>query len=129
MAFISGISVAVSKAQGASLRCAVRPAGVSSFVGARVFAPVAVRAAKSAGPRMEFEVSEGVKYPLDLSIVALALFGWIVPSSLPAGIPLTEGTGLTQAFLASMQQNLAAFPKGPAADDPFWTLCTLWHVG
>lgn len=59
----------------------------------------------------------------------LALAGWIIPSSLPAGIPLTEGSGLTQAFFARITENLAQFPKGPAGDDPIWTLMTLWHVG
>ena len=78
---------------------------------------------------MEFEISEGVKFNVDISILALAIVGWVVPSSLPAGIPLTGGTGLTQAFLASMNSNLANFPKGPAGDDPFWLLMFLWHVG
>lgn len=78
---------------------------------------------------MEFEISEGVEFPLDLSILILAVLGWVIPSSIPAGIPLTNGTGLSQAFFASMNANLANFPKGPAADDPFWTLLFLWHVG
>lgn len=78
---------------------------------------------------MEFEISEGVSFNVDLSTLALAIVGWIVPSSVPAGIPLTDGTGLSQAFFASMNANLANWPKGPAADDPFWTLLFLWHVG
>ena len=80
-------------------------------------------------PRMEFEISEGVDYEISPAVIVLALIGWIVPSSLPAGIPLTNGTGLSQAFFASMNENLANFPKGPAADDPFWTLCFMWHIG
>lgn len=78
---------------------------------------------------MGWEISEGVEFDIDLSILFLAIAGWVIPSSIPSGIPLTEGTGLTQAFLASMNANLAAFPKGPSADDPFWTLMFLWHVG
>lgn len=78
---------------------------------------------------MEFEISEGVPFKLDVTVLALAIIGWVVPSSIPANIPLTEGTGLSQAFFNSMNANLAAFPKGPGGDDPFWTLMFLWHVG
>lgn len=76
-----------------------------------------------------FEISENTPFEINPVIIVLAFFGWVVPSSLPAPIALTGGTGLTQAFLASMNANLAAWPKGPAGDDPFWTLCFLWHVG
>lgn len=78
---------------------------------------------------MEFEISEGERFPLNLGVVALAFIGWILPSSLPAGIPLTEGTGLTQAFFARITANLANWPTGPAIDDPFWVLMALWHIG
>lgn len=79
--------------------------------------------------RMEFEISEGVEFDINPVVLGLAIIGWIVPSSLPSGITLTEGTGLSQAFFASMNANLAAFPRGPAGDDPFWLLMFLWHVG
>ena len=78
---------------------------------------------------MEFEISEGERFPLSLTVVALALVGWTVPASIPSKIPLLDGTGLTQAFLARVQANLAQFPKGPAMDDPFWVLMALWHLG
>jgi len=76
-----------------------------------------------------FEISENTPFEINPVIIVLAMVGWIVPSSLPAPIALTGGTGLTQAFLASMNANLAAWPKGPAGDDPFWTLLFLWHAG
>lgn len=76
-----------------------------------------------------FEISENTPFEINPLIIALSIVGWVVPSSLPAPIALTSGTGLTQAFLSSMNANLAAWPKGPAGDDPFWTLCFLWHVG
>lgn len=76
-----------------------------------------------------FEISENTPFEINPVIIVLSILGWVVPSSLPAPIALTSGTGLTQAFLASMNANLAAWPKGPAGDDPFWTLCFLWHVG
>lgn len=101
----------------------------SSFAGARTQAARVNVPAKRLSPRMEFEISEGVDFKLDLTIVVLAMIGWIVPSSIPAGIPLTNGGGLSQAFFASMNENLANWPKGPALDDPFWTLLVLWHIG
>lgn len=76
-----------------------------------------------------FEISENTPFEINPVIIVLSILGWVIPSSLPAPIALTSGTGLTQAFLASMNANLAAWPKGPAGDDPFWTLCFLWHVG
>lgn len=100
---------------------------VSAFRGSRVAAKPATKVVTT--PRMEFEISDGMNFEINPTIIALALVGWIGPSSLPAGIPLTNGTGLSQAFFASMNENLAAWPKGPGADDPFWTLCFLWHIG
>ncbi|CAN8067670.1 unnamed protein product [Agarophyton chilense] len=78
---------------------------------------------------MQFEISDGVEFELNPIVFALAFIGWVVPSSIPTSIPLTNGTGLTQAFFASIQENLAHWPKGPALDDPFWLLFTLWHTG
>lgn len=80
-------------------------------------------------PLCRFEISENTPFEINPVIIVLSILGWVVPSSLPAPIALTSGTGLTQAFLSSMNSNLAAWPKGPAGDDPFWTLCFLWHVG
>lgn len=125
MAFINAVPVA-SSARLSISRCAVRP---TIFVSTRV-APAPVKAATfKTAPRMEFEISEGIQFDLNPIVVVLALVGWIVPSSIPTNIPLTEGTGLSQAFFASMNTNLANWPKGPALDDPFWLLLVLWHVG
>jgi photosystem I subunit PsaO len=78
---------------------------------------------------MDVEVSEGVTYKINPAVLAISAAGWIIPSSLPAGIPLTGGSGLSQAFFASISANLASWPAGPSAQDPFWTLCFLWHIG
>ncbi len=99
---------------------------VSSFRGARVATPAMQ---KTNELRMGYELSEGIEFDANPIVVVLALVGWIAPSSIPTNIPLTHGTGLSQAFFESMNQNLANFPKGPAADDPFWTLLVLWHIG
>ncbi|CDF32153.1 unnamed protein product [Chondrus crispus] len=127
MAFISATPILASSVRYSRAACTVRPAALSSFTGQRAVLRASTPATNT--PRMGFEISEGVEFKLDLTILILAIVGWVVPSSIPAGIPLTEGSGLTQAFFASMNANLANFPKGPAGDDPFWTLLFLWHTG
>eukprot|EP00871_Galdieria_phlegrea_P005191 jgi/Galph1/5673/GphlegSOOS_G4342.1 len=62
-------------------------------------------------------------------VIVISLIGWTLPASIPSNIPLLKGTGLSQAFLASVQANLAAWPKGPALDDPFWLYMVIWHLG
>lgn len=100
----------------------------AAFVGAQVARRTAVPR-KVETPRMKFEISEGQEFDVSILTVFLALGGWIIPSSIPTSIPLTNGTGLSQAFFTSMNENLANWPKGPAMDDPFWLLMFLWHVG
>jgi len=119
-AFVGGFaSVAVGKVSGTSARC-VRP--VVSVPRSRT-----VRALRMADDG--FEISEGVSFDSNPVVIFLALAGWIVPSSIPFNIPLTGGKGLTPAFLASIQDNLSRWPKGPQVDDPFWTLFFVFHLG
>lgn len=120
MAFVSSFAPAV--------RSPVRLATTSFAPRAARVAAVPVRAARTQ-PCMEFEISEGVPYKLNPTILVLSAFGWIIPSSIPAGIPLTGGMGLSQAFFNSISTNLANWPAGPSAADPFWTLCFMWHIG
>lgn len=101
----------------------------SAFAGARVSKCVVPVTRSISTPRMEFEMSEGEAFDVNPIVIVLAMVGWVVPSSIPTSIPLTEGTGLSQAFLGSMQSNLANWPKGPGLDDPFWLLLVLWHIG
>lgn len=119
MAFITSFAPALRHATLSSTSFAPRAA--------RVAVPRVAPARLS--PRMDFEISEGVTYKLNPAIVLLSAAGWIIPSSLPAGIPLTGGAGLSQAFFTSISANLDNFPAGPASADPFWTLCFMWHIG
>eukprot|EP00179_Madagascaria_erythrocladioides_P000041 CAMPEP_0198313018 /NCGR_PEP_ID=MMETSP1450-20131203/4178_1 /TAXON_ID=753684 ORGANISM="Madagascaria erythrocladiodes, Strain CCMP3234" /NCGR_SAMPLE_ID=MMETSP1450 /ASSEMBLY_ACC=CAM_ASM_001115 /LENGTH=148 /DNA_ID=CAMNT_0044015987 /DNA_START=101 /DNA_END=547 /DNA_ORIENTATION=- len=127
-AFVSTTGLPVAAGTGAAaLRVAPVRVAAKPFMGARLAVPAATTA--RAKITMEYEFSEGEMFDNNPLVLFLALAGWILPSSIPAGIPLTEGTGLSQAFLASIQRNLANWPAGPAATDPFWTLCFLWHLG
>jgi photosystem I protein PsaO len=125
MAFVPAVAPGIRSLR-APLRCSSRAVTVSAFRGARVAAPVAPARAPV---RMEFEISECVEYELNIVVLVIALFGWIVPSSIPAPIALTNGAGLSPAFFASVSANLANWPAGPSAADPFWTLCFMWHIG
>lgn len=127
MAFVTATPILSARATPASTTLRInRAVRVTSFRGARL---VNTPAPTNSCIRMGFEISDGVEWDSNPIVFILAIVGWVLPSSLPAGIPLTGGTGLTQAFFASVNANLANFPKGPAGDDPFWTLCFLWHVG
>ncbi|PXF43561.1 Photosystem I subunit O [Gracilariopsis chorda] len=126
MAFISAAPLTVSSTFSTRACSLKRTAFVTRPVARRV---TAAPARTTLTPRMEFEISEGMDFELNPIVIALAFFGWVLPSSIPTTIPLTNGTGLSQAFFASMQENLARWPKGPAIDDPFWLLLLLWHVG
>mmetsp|Transcript_344 Transcript_344/g.599 ORF Transcript_344/g.599 Transcript_344/m.599 type:complete len:136 (-) Transcript_344:57-464(-) len=117
MAFVPGVVVGV---RGGAVRAR------SSFVGGRVMAVVPKARATL---KMEYELSDSEMYDNNPVVLFLALAGWILPSSIPTGIPLFEGSGLTPAFLNSINANLAKWPAGPAADDPFWTLLFMWHLG
>jgi len=126
MAFVSAVPVLSARSARANVRCSKSTVRVTSFRGARVVAPV-VPAKETT--TMGFEISEGKEWDSNPIVFVLALVGWIVPSSIPSDIPLLGGVGLSQAFFASIASNLAAFPKGPGGDDPFWTLCFIWHAG
>mmetsp|Transcript_17239 Transcript_17239/g.37485 ORF Transcript_17239/g.37485 Transcript_17239/m.37485 type:complete len:138 (-) Transcript_17239:147-560(-) len=119
MAFVSGL---------------LNGSGVRASTSARVCSPVrsAQVARRVSVLRMAddgYELSDGKFFDSNPVVIFLALAGWIIPSSVPANIPLTGGKGLTPAFLASIQDNLARYPQGPAAADPFWTLCFMFHLG
>mmetsp|Transcript_230 Transcript_230/g.733 ORF Transcript_230/g.733 Transcript_230/m.733 type:complete len:141 (+) Transcript_230:148-570(+) len=100
----------------------------SSFSGRRIAVARSVRA-KVTVPRMGVDISDGESFDSNPVVLLLALAGWIIPSSIPTNIPLLKGTGLTQAFFASISDNLSRWPRGPALDDPFWVLLSLWHLG
>ena len=108
--------------------------GAPRVGGARVVGAMRARAAvrsQRSVLRMEggYELSEGTMFDANPLVIGLAFIGWIVPSSLPSNIPLLEGKGLTPAFVAAIQENLAHWPKGPELADPFWLLLLLWHTG
>lgn len=50
-----------------------------------------------------------------------------MPSNI--GVPAFGGNSLFGAFMASISENLARFPQGPALDDKFWLYMVTWHVG
>mmetsp|Transcript_625 Transcript_625/g.1080 ORF Transcript_625/g.1080 Transcript_625/m.1080 type:complete len:139 (+) Transcript_625:250-666(+) len=76
-----------------------------------------------------YEISEGSYFDSNPVVIPLAVLAWVIPSSIPSNIPLFEGKGLTPAFIAAIQDNLSRYPKGPELDDPFWTLCFMFHLG
>ncbi|KAK4536976.1 hypothetical protein CDCA_CDCA10G3001 [Cyanidium caldarium] len=90
--------------------------------------PRRVEAGTARSLRM-FELTEGEKYPLNPVVIIIAVLAWSGIASVPSNIPLYGGTGLTQAFIASIQRLLAQYPTGPKMDDPFWLYCLLYHLG
>ncbi len=52
---------------------------------------------------------------------------WTVPSSI--GVSGFSGDSLFGLLNASVAENLAHFPTGPALDDKFWLYLISWHVG
>jgi photosystem I subunit PsaO len=76
-----------------------------------------------------FEISDGEPYPLNPAVIFIAVLGWSAAAAVPSNIPVLGGTGLTQAFLASIQRLLAQYPTGPKLDDPFWFYLIVYHVG
>mmetsp|Transcript_10388 Transcript_10388/g.27636 ORF Transcript_10388/g.27636 Transcript_10388/m.27636 type:complete len:141 (-) Transcript_10388:2244-2666(-) len=121
MAFVSGL-VSASRVRAMSASRACSPVRAAS-------AKVARRASVLRMAEDGYEISDGKYFDSNPVVIALALVGWIVPSSLPVNIPLTGGKGLTPAFFASIQDNLSRWPKGPELGDPFWTLLVLFHLG
>ncbi|KAK9861746.1 hypothetical protein WJX84_011915 [Apatococcus fuscideae] len=60
-------------------------------------------------------------------VPVLGFVGWTVPTAI--GVPALGGNSLFQLFLASIGDNLAAFPRGPPLEDPFWLYLTVYHAG
>nr|6ZZX_O Chain O, Photosystem I subunit O [Chlorella ohadii] len=65
-------------------------------------------------------------YEEPLSLVA-GFLGWFAPSNIK--VPAFGNESLFGAFHASMLENLANFPQGPALTDKFWILMITWHLG
>jgi photosystem I subunit PsaO len=59
--------------------------------------------------------------------LGLGFAGWTIPSSI--SVPGFGGNSLFGLFNASIAENLAKFPQGPALSDKFWLYMVLWHVG
>ncbi|KAJ8905374.1 hypothetical protein NDN08_001881 [Rhodosorus marinus] len=118
MAFLSAGGFIGTKCQGRAM---------SSFAGQRVAVKKSQRVASVT--QMKFEISDGEDFDNNGIVIPLSIIAWVVPSSIPAGIPLFNGSGLTQAYWASIADNLSRYPKGPALDDPYWTLMVMWHIG
>lgn len=123
MAFVSSITATPLRSASKTLRCSSRPVSLSSFRGARVAGPVC---APRANVRMELEISEGVAYPFNPIVIVVALAGWIIPSSIPTAIPLTGGTGLSQAFFASISRNLEHWPTGRKPNGNYVSRFSFW---
>ena len=51
-------------------------------------------------------------------MLAISFLGWTVPSSI--GVSGFGGASLFSLFTASIGEEMAKFPTGPALDDKFW---------
>ncbi|CAG9461767.1 unnamed protein product [Pedinophyceae sp. YPF-701] len=56
-----------------------------------------------------------------------AFLGWTIPSTIP--VSGFDGNSLFGLFTASIGENLAKFPTGPALNDKFWLYMITWHIG
>ncbi|KAF6003784.1 hypothetical protein CCYA_CCYA05G1638 [Cyanidiococcus yangmingshanensis] len=101
---------------------------VARFQQARLPSAGRARSVGASSLRM-FEISDGEQYPLNPAVILIAIIGWSAAAAVPSNIPVLGGTGLTQAFLASIQRLLAQYPTGPKLDDPFWFYLVVYHVG
>ncbi|PNH11820.1 hypothetical protein TSOC_001321 [Tetrabaena socialis] len=63
----------------------------------------------------------------DPLVPVLGFAGWTIPSTI--GVSAFGGNSLFGLFTASIGENLAHFPTGPALDDKFWLYMITWHVG
>jgi len=64
---------------------------------------------------------------IDPLVFGAGFLGWTVPSSIP--VSAFGGQSLFGLFNASIAENLARFPQGPALSDKFWLYLISWHVG
>ena len=60
-------------------------------------------------------------------MAGLGFAGWTIPSSIP--VSAFGGSSLFSLLNASIADNLAHFPQGPALDDKFWLYLITWHGG
>jgi photosystem I subunit PsaO len=63
----------------------------------------------------------------DPVVLGLGFAGWTLPSTI--GVPSFGGESLFSLFTASISEELARFPAGPALGDKFWLYLITWHVG
>lgn len=63
----------------------------------------------------------------DPTVLAISFLGWTVPSSI--GVSGFGGNSLFGLLNASIGEELAKFPVGPALDDKFWLYLITWHTG
>lgn len=63
----------------------------------------------------------------DPTVLMASAAGWFIPSNI--GVGAFGGKSLFGLFTASIGENMAHFPTGPALDDKFWLYMVTWHVG
>mmetsp|Transcript_29938 Transcript_29938/g.66253 ORF Transcript_29938/g.66253 Transcript_29938/m.66253 type:complete len:124 (-) Transcript_29938:355-726(-) len=63
----------------------------------------------------------------DPLVFVLGFAGWTIPSSI--GVSGFGGNSLFGLLNASIGEQLAHFPTGPALNDKFWLYLITWHIG
>lgn len=63
----------------------------------------------------------------DPLVPVLGFAGWTIPSNI--GVSAFGGKSLFGLFTASIGEQLAHFPTGPALTDNFWLYMITWHIG
>jgi photosystem I subunit PsaO len=63
----------------------------------------------------------------DPTVLMASAAGWFIPSNI--GVSAFGGKSLFGLFTASIGENMAHFPTGPALDDKFWLYMVTWHLG
>jgi photosystem I subunit PsaO len=63
----------------------------------------------------------------DPTVLMASAAGWFIPSNI--GVSAFGGKSLFGLLTASIGENMAHFPVGPALDDKFWLYMVTWHVG
>jgi photosystem I subunit PsaO len=61
------------------------------------------------------------------TVLMASAAGWFIPSNI--GVGAFGGKSLFGLFTASIGENMAHFPTGPALDDKFWLYMVTWHLG
>eukprot|EP00798_Chlamydomonas_sp_ICE-L_P020900 gene20900-27750_t len=105
----------------------------SSTLAPRAAARPATRAVAPVGRRTSVKVMAAAKgFPqdwlkLDPLVLGASFIGWTAPSSI--GTSALGGDSLFGVLNASIGEQLANFPVGPAIGDKFWLYMITWHVG